>query len=95
MKQLKRITLKSGSRILDAQEMKKVIGGQVIWEACHVVSGSGVLHPDGTYTEDIVCGGECPTETVTGNTPKEICAKVSLPAPVGKIPILGCDCVPV
>lgn len=91
MKRLSRIVLRSEHKILNAQEMKGVVGGQVVLELCRVVSGSGVLNPDETYTDDIVCGGACPDVDFTGNKPKQVCRKKKVYITVGK-PMIDCIC---
>ena len=64
MKKLSRIVLRSAHRVLNAQEMKSVVGGQVIDDNCREISGSGGLYPVDPLThtvyEDVVCGGRCP-----------------------------------
>ena len=76
MKKLSRVVLRSAHRVLNAQEMKSVVGGQVIDDNCREISGkviddncreisgSGGLYPVDPFThtvyEDVVCGGRCP-----------------------------------
>lgn len=77
MKKLKKISL-SDVKVMDAQEMKMILGGQFFNDFCRITSGSGgIVEVDGTGTlgDDVVCGGRCPTETVTGNTSKQTCQK--------------------
>ena len=40
MKKLSRVVLRSAHRVLNAQEMKSVVGGQVIDDNCREISGS-------------------------------------------------------
>lgn len=64
MKKLSRVVLRSAHRVLNAQEMKSVVGGQVIDDNCREISGSGGLYTVDPLThnvyEDVVCGGACP-----------------------------------
>lgn len=74
MKKLGKIKL-SEAKIIDAQEMKMILGGQSTDDLC--TSSSRLYFGDGTGSagDEIQCSGKCPTETVTGNTPKQTCQK--------------------
>lgn len=84
----------NGNEILNPQEMKRIVGGQVVLKLCDIVSGSGIYTPDGNggFTDDVVCGGECPTETVTGNTPSQKCTKEYTHVGLGRPPMISCVC---
>ena len=59
MKKLKKISL-SDVKVMDAQEMKMILGGQFFKDFCRITSGSGgIVEVDGTGTlnDDVVCGG--------------------------------------
>lgn len=92
MKKLSKIVLRSEHKVLNAQEMKGVVGGQIVLELCNIVSGSGVLNPDGSYTDDVVCGGACPDVDLTGSKPKQVCQKKKVFISVGKMPMISCVC---
>lgn len=78
MKTLKKISL-SDVKVMDAQEMKMIVGGQYVdGNFCRMTSGSGGIIPingTGAWNDDVVCEGECPTETVSGNATKLECRR--------------------
>ena len=83
MKKLSRVVLRSAHRVLNAQEMKSVVGGQVIDDNCREISGSGGLYPVDPFThtvyEDVVCGGRCPQMAIDSggiNQFPQTCKKV-------------------
>ena len=78
MKKLSRVVLRSAHRVLNAQEMKSVVGGQVIDDNCREISGSGGLYTHTVY-EDVVCGGRCPQMAIDSggiNQFPQTCKKV-------------------
>ena len=81
MKKLSRVVLRSAHRVLNAQEMKSVVGGQVIDDNCREISGR--LYPVDPFThtvyEDVVCGGRCPQMAIDSggiNQFPQTCKKV-------------------
>lgn len=75
MKKLGRIKL-TEAKIMGAEEMKMILGGQSGDDLCKQTSKSfSFADGTGSGNDEIQCGGRCPTETVTGNTPKQTCEK--------------------
>ncbi|WP_455592329.1 hypothetical protein [Bacteroides sp.] len=57
------------NEVMDVKAMKAIVGGQVSQNLCrNTGSGSGV-----GSSSNVVCSGECPTETVSGTTTKRKC----------------------
>lgn len=91
MMKINKITFKGKSRILDPNEMKSILGGQIVLELCHMSSGSGFAGSGDFDYSEIVCEGQC-LGTNSGDKAKK-CSIVPIKGPTGKPGFYMCDCV--
>lgn len=92
MKKLSKIKL-SDVRVMDAQEMKMILGGTSGDSECHIVSGSGGGFAGGTGSNngDVKCSGVCPPVFNTGTMKPQTCGPESYKGLHGEtIHLCGC-----
>lgn len=92
MKKLSKIKL-SDVKIMDAQQMKMILGGTSDDSACHIVGGSGGGFNDGTGSDngEVECSGVCGPVWDTGSLKPQTCGPEEIKGLRGEtLHICGC-----
>ena len=96
MKKLSKISL-SDVRVMDVQEMKMILGGNVSDDSeCHIAGGSGSSFGGGTGSnnEEVKCSGVCgpKLDVETGTMKPKKCQSVKMKGWGGGY-VYICDCI--